>query len=221
MHISKAFDYSLSLIKSIIFNFKYFEFQTALKFPVFISWKTHVNCCEKGRIKFLCPIQTGILKLGFGGTDAIIEERKNFLSLEKGSVLEIGGRTTIAPGFSIQNKGYMKISGGFINKNSRLFCANRIIIGSDFLSGWNIELRDMNGHKTGKAGMPPIDNIRGIKIGDHVWIAANACVLPGAEIASGSVLAFRSMLTKPCKEENVLLAGEPAEVKTRGIVWKH
>lgn len=222
MHKENLLPTILSLPKTILFNFRCFDLKTAVKLPVFVHFRTQVSHCGKGKIRFLCPIKTGTLKLGFGGTSAILEGRRNFLSLEGKSVMEIGGPVTFSEGFSIQNKGHIKIGGhSYFNKNAKLFCSDKILIGDDFLSGWDIEIRDMNGHRTSIDGNSLKDHIRGIEIGDHVWFAAYTCALPGSKVASGSMVAFKSIVLGRFTEENVLLAGYPAKVKKTNIKWEH
>lgn len=58
-----------------------------------------------------------------------------------------------------------------------------------------------------------------IKIGNHVWIAAGAAVLGGAEIGDGSVIGFRSLVTRKIPN-NCVAVGAPAKVVRRNIAWE-
>lgn len=50
-----------------------------------------------------------------------------------------------------------------------------------------------------------------ITIGDHVWIAAEAMVMPGVEIAEGTVVAARSLVVKDLPGWSIC-AGQPCRV---------
>jgi acetyltransferase-like isoleucine patch superfamily enzyme len=52
----------------------------------------------------------------------------------------------------------------------------------------------------------------GVRIGDDVWIGANAVVLPGVTIGSGSVIGAGAVVTSDIPEY-AIAAGVPAEVK--------
>ena len=67
--LSENFRYILGIPKTIYFNFKYFKFKDAIKFPVVVSHKTIFKEL-KGSIK-LEKIKTGMVRIGFG-------EKENF-----------------------------------------------------------------------------------------------------------------------------------------------
>jgi len=48
-------------------------------------------------------------------------------------------------------------------------------------------------------------------IGDNVWIGANAVILPEVTIANGCIIGAGAVVTKSCKEENCIIAGNPAK----------
>ena len=50
-----------------------------------------------------------------------------------------------------------------------------------------------------------------VKIGNNVWIASNAVILPGVTIGDNSVIAAGAVVTKDVPE-NVLVAGVPARI---------
>ena len=57
-------------------------------------------------------------------------------------------------------------------------------------------------------------------IGDHVWIADRSVILKGVRIGNSSVIALGSIVTKNVPS-NVIVAGSPAKVVRRDIVWEH
>ena len=60
-----------------------------------------------------------------------------------------------------------------------------------------------------------------IEIGNHVWIGAYAILMKNTKIANGSIIGMRSLVNRQFEEENVLIAGTPANVKARGKQWIH
>ena len=97
-------------------------------------------------------------------------------------------------------------------------CGGRIVIGNDVLISPNVVIRAAN-HRY-EAGDSPIRQ-QGhaadvIRIGDDVWIGANAVVLAGVTIGRGAVIGAGSVVTRDIAEYTVA-AGVPARpVGTRG-----
>lgn len=96
----------------------------------------------------------------------------------------------------------------------------RIIIGDGNLFAGHIKIWGRNDHiiydvKTKKR----LNVDRDVVIGSSNWICECSTILPGAELGNNSVLALGSILNKPIKVNNVLVAGVPAAVKKEGINW--
>lgn len=51
-----------------------------------------------------------------------------------------------------------------------------------------------------------------IKIGDNIWIGANAVILPGVEIGNHTVIAAGAVVSKSFPEGNCILGGVPAKI---------
>jgi acetyltransferase-like isoleucine patch superfamily enzyme len=95
-----------------------------------------------------------------------------------------------------------------------------IKIGVDCMFSTNVEVRTGDSHSVidniSKKRLNPAQNV---VIGDHVWVGSNSSILKGSEIASNSILATRSLLTKKIKQSNVMLAGIPAVIIKSNIDW--
>ncbi|MBL3685748.1 acyltransferase [Leucobacter zeae] len=95
-----------------------------------------------------------------------------------------------------------------------------ITVGDDCMIASGNALRTHDGHpifdlETGKR-----TNVsRSIAIGNHVWLGAEAVVMGGANIGDGSVIGFRSVVTKKVPN-NSIAAGIPARVVKRNIAWE-
>jgi acetyltransferase-like isoleucine patch superfamily enzyme len=118
--------------------------------------------------------------------------------------------------------------------------ANEISIGSETLISMNVRLvahggkhirigqkcqiadctdiRTTDSHSILNAEGERINPDQSIEIGDRVWLAREVIVLKGATIGSDSVIASRSIVTKPIPV-NVVAAGIPAKVVRTNITW--
>lgn len=95
-----------------------------------------------------------------------------------------------------------------------------ITIGDDVMLASGNQIRADDGHpifdvKTGTRVNP----VKDIRIGNHVWLGAQAVALAGAKINDGSVVGFRSLVTGQIPN-NCIAAGTPAKVIRRNIAWE-
>ncbi|MFA5147182.1 MAG: acyltransferase [Candidatus Omnitrophota bacterium] len=102
-----------------------------------------------------------------------------------------------------------------INNNVQLNASNggEIVIGREAIIAPNVVIRASN-HKYARKDMPIVKQGhegRTIRIGDDVWIGANAVILPGVTIGNGAVIGAGAVV-----DDNVpayaLAAGVPARV---------
>ena len=94
-----------------------------------------------------------------------------------------------------------------------------IVIGKDCMFSNHIRIRTNDSHfifdaETGKRTNVPAS----VKIGDHVWLAAYSSVLKGVTIGDGSVIGYRSVVTKTIPN-NCVAVGMPAKVVQQNIKW--
>lgn len=98
---------------------------------------------------------------------------------------------------------------------------SKVRIGEDCMFAYDIDIRTGDSHSiidttTNKR----INYAKDITIGNHVWIAAHCSILKGANIASNSIVATRSVVTKPFDAEGIIIGGSPAKVIRQNITWK-
>ena len=96
----------------------------------------------------------------------------------------------------------------FINSGCRFQDQGGITIGDGALIGHNVVMATINhGLEPERRG----DNIPApIVLGKHVWIGANATILPGVTIGDNAVVAAGSVVTKDVPA-NMVVAGVPAK----------
>lgn len=128
------------------------------------------------------------------------------------------GRMSLGLGCSITfGRGIYWGPNGYITTAER---AN-ITFGDDLLVSENCSVRADDSHPiynglTGERINPSKD----IVVGSHVWIGADALLMPGSVVGSGSVLGARSMVTpsRPVPP-NSLVVGSPIRVVRENIYW--
>lgn len=96
-----------------------------------------------------------------------------------------------------------------------------ISIGDDCQFSYGISIRTSDGHAIFDQTTKEILNKprSGVKIGNHVWIGAEAFILKDVEIPDNSVVGARSLVNKKYTEPNVIIAGSPAKIIKRNINW--
>ncbi|MGY1796347.1 acyltransferase [Geodermatophilus sp. SYSU D00525] len=105
-------------------------------------------------------------------------------------------------------------TGGGANYGLQLFCSNAITIGRDCFIGFGVSMRDSDDHWiAGGSGPGPI------VIGDHVWIASRAMIMPGVTIGDGAVVAGGALVTRDVPPRT-LVGGVPAKVIRTDVDWK-
>lgn len=137
-----------------------------------------------------------ILEKGFSiqcsGTDAEIKIGDNFYARENGHIICEDGNLVIG-------------NDSFLNYNVSITCLDRIDIGESALIANNVVIVDHDHDKFGGFLTAPV------KIGNHVWIGANATVLKGVTIGNHAVIAAGAVVNKDVPEKSVA-AGVPAKI---------
>lgn len=211
----------ISLPITIYFNFRCLPFKTAIKLPIFIGYKTHIDKLSKN-IKFGCEPTTFMVRIGWGGTAGREAGKKNYLLLNDKATIQFNGRCTMSSGISLtMDLGTLEIGNNFFcNKNCTISCNDKIIIGDNVLFGWNVEILDSDNHRVIHKNKENASDRGSIKIGDHVWVAAFSHILKNSFIPNGSVVAYHSLVTKSFQGENLLLGGCPAKILEEQIDWQ-
>ena len=210
----------ISMPITIYVNFRCLPLKTAIKLPLFIGYKTHIDKLSRN-ITFGCEPTTFMVRIGWGGTEGRETGKRNFLHLNENASIQFNGRCTMSSGISlILDLGKLEIGENFYcNKNCTISCNDCIVIGDHALFGWNVELLDSDNHKVIHQKKPEARNHGPIKIGNHVWVAAFSHILKNSTIPDGSIVAYHSVVTSQFEGEKLLLGGFPAKVIEEQIEW--
>ena len=97
---------------------------------------------------------------------------------------------------------------------------SKVIIGVDCMLANDIDIRTGDSHSIIDTQLNKrINHAKDVTIADHVWVGAHTSLLKGSSLASNSIVATRSVVTKSFDEEGVLVAGIPAKIIKHNITW--
>jgi acetyltransferase-like isoleucine patch superfamily enzyme len=117
------------------------------------------------------------------------------------------------------NNQHFLVRGGYINCQSVISCANKIIIGEDAAIASGVYIYDSDHHKIiSRYGEQTNESVP-VVIGKHVWIGVGAIVLKGVTIGDSSIIGAGAVVTSDIPA-NCIAAGNPAVVIREGVVWK-
>lgn len=211
-------------VRSMYVNMKVLPFSQAIHMPIFLKRNIRVESIYRGCIRFECDVAPKTLVLGGSGA-SFVQEEYGVLHIEDYAKLVVRGKTILAGGAKIWigEKGVLSLGKHvYFNQNVSLQCVCRMDIGDSVLGGWNVSIRDTDGHTvinmidgTSKPVSMPV------VLHDKVWIGADAVILKGTEVSEGSIIACNSVVCGiVTSERNVLLAGIPAKLKKHNVLWE-
>ena len=210
---------------SIRINYKIFPHRIAKKLPLCISHKTRCIGLRKNCIDIDGEIKRFMFSYGIvEGSVGEYGNRKNTLMFVGNGKLIIDGYSTFCQGAVVRvfdNANLIIKNGSWFNADCTISCSKRIEIGQDFLAGWDVAIRDSDGHKLISAiDSKVLNEDKDIIISDHVWVGADTLISKGTILPQNTVVAGRSLVNKEYIDENIVLAGVPARIVKRNINWK-
>ena len=206
--------------KTVYMNFKVFPFDVAKKLPIRVCWNVKLKILSRNCIQIKSYISNGMIRIGYSGTP-FIPKQKSYIYMGKNSKLVFKGKCNFAEGINLYiNNGELEIGDGvYINRNVQIQCEKNITIGNNSLIGWNVNIRDTDGHIVLCDGEKKSEKEK-IIIKSNVWLASDTTILKGSVIANGSIVACNSVVAGyRLEEDNCLLAGIPADLKKKNIQW--
>lgn len=211
----------LSLIKSIWFNFRFLPLPVAIKLPFWIRIGT--KCKIYGNIQINeCASKRFSIQIGGNGSPHVSPNKLTYFYVGKNARIIFYGRASIGVGSSVRvdKDGVLIIGDNFsTNRNCNISCSYRMEFEDDVLFGWNINVRDTEGHQVYINGKSS-ERHKEVVIHEHVWVGSFSDILKGVEIGKGSIIAWRSCVLTRFPEENLLIGGYPAKVLRNSVVWE-
>ena len=208
-------------IKTLYFNFKYFPFKVAIKFPILIS--KHVLLKQiSGKIHFDCKPTFGLVHIGFG--EVGVFDVKNSRSIwEVYGTITFKGKASFGQGskITVAKEGNLVIGDNFrITAESTIISYLEIIFGDNCLLSWEILIMDTDFHKINDENGQTINEPKSILIGNDVWIGCRALILKGVIIPNNVVIGAGSIVSKKLENENSIYAGSPVKLIKEQITWR-
>lgn len=165
------------------------------------------------------------------------------LTAESNAILAIGDNSVVYENARIESlgDGQLFIGNNSIIGDARITCRNKISIGRNFLTSWNVFIQDFDPHPvSGEQRAQQVDSMatnfypafqtrpasksfyfdfpsEPITIGNNVWLGANVTILKGAHIGDNCIVATGSVVIRGHYEANSILAGNPAKIVKTGI----
>lgn len=133
------------------------------------------------------------------------------------------GKAQFAKGVTLRsdNGGTLRFGDNFrANQNFSCFSNTEVFFGDDVVTGWNVNVRDSDGHEIISANGYITNSNKAISVGSHVWLASHCDILKGSRIPDGCIVGWRSLVTKKFDEKNCIIAGVPAKVMRLNINWQ-
>lgn len=215
--IVEIFRYVAGIPKTIYFNFSYFDFKTALKFPILISSKVSLKNM-RGEI-ILKKVKPAIVRIGFGSVEIFDYKYERTIFSNSGKIV-FNGKAKIGFGSVISNEGELLIGDKFsISAKGKIVCRKKIEIGDNSLMAWDSLIMDTDHHHI-YISEKKENNDCPIKIGKGNWIGAKVNILKGTEIGDGNVIALGSVLNKKIMGNNQIIGGNPTKVLKKDINWE-
>lgn len=214
--MKKLFIFLLSLPKSFYVCLKFFPLNEALRLPILVRYNTIIL----GLRGNLHRLGGGRIYIGFGRIS-------EFDRIYERTIIKLNGDITIETPVQIghgsrvivEGKGTLKLGKRFESTaNMTISCRGTIEIGDDTLVSWKTWICDTDFHVTRNTITNLVSEPDGkVVIGSNVWICANSTILKGSIVPDGCIVGANSLVNKEFKEDNCLIAGNPAQIKKRNI----
>ena len=149
--------------------------------------------------------------------DYIKTHERSTLYLGDNATLKINGRFTMHGHSSIMvHKGAtLEIGDNTYLNGGSIDCSEGIYIGNDCAIADGVQIMDNSWHAVNGASQK-----QEVRIGNKVWIATNALIMPGVTIGDGAIIAAGAVVTKDVPAR-CMVAGVPAKVIKENVDWKH
>ena len=158
--------------------------------------------------------------------EARLKGLKVFFDSDNGRV-EIGPSTKGLPMLSVTVRAGLDATvrlGRDVSSTSRAYVSategTSVVIGNDVMLATGNELRADDAHAIFDVDTGERVNVsRSIVVGDHVWLSKDVVVLGGVTIGSGTVVGYRSVVTRSLPN-NCVAVGTPAHVIRKNVAWE-
>lgn len=213
--------WSVSILKTLMFNFKYFHYKIAIQFPVIVCNNVLLkNLKGTVELKENPKFRTIIIGYSFYGD---LTKNDKLIWNQTGGHVKLSNNILIGQGTYVQigKKGSLEIGDNVVfggGKNAKIITFNKICINRNSRLAWNAELCDTSFHQlinyeTGEQNM-----INGtIHIGETNWIGNNSKIYKNTKTANFSTFGANSLIFRDFgNEEYCVYIGNPLKLVKKG-----
>ena len=211
----------LNLTKTLYFNFRVFNFKTAIKLPVWLYGHIQLEGLHRGCV-VLQQAKTGGVKIGGGWATDVFGRSNRYISY-----LRLQGKLVLGNGIVMQQGVVLSINKGAILKignnqvfNERVTIHSKtvITIKDNCRFGWNTQIFDTGFHYLVNKGKLAYRNAP-VVIENNVWVGNGVSIMKGTYLPAYTIVASNSLVNKNFKEmgEHCMIGGVPAKYITNGV----
>ncbi len=121
----------------------------------------------------------------------------------------------------IIGKDHQMHQGGLvIIANNNYKTMHKVLIGNNVYIARDCLIRTSDGHTiVDSSTMEALNEPQDVIIENNVWITSRCTILKGGYIPSGCIVGACSLVNKPFKENNTIIAGVPAKIIKHNVTW--
>jgi acetyltransferase-like isoleucine patch superfamily enzyme len=203
-------------IRTLYFNFKMFDFKTAVRLPVFFYGKVKFNSL-KGEIIITVPIKRGMVKFGYNLE--IIKKAIGVSELKIDGVFIINGafHTGIDSVIIIQKGGTLEIGeNSHLGSRTRTVVTKRVTLGRYFRLSQESQILDSSFHYMLDTEKNEVKRFNGeIIMNDYCWVGNRSTIMKSTLTPRYTTVASNSLLNKDYTKEipeKSVIGGVPARL---------
>lgn len=209
-----------SVLRSLIYNFKYLPLHQAVYLPLIIFKNAEIK--GKGKIEIL-NFRKGIRIYIGGETLNWLDTNKEYtkIYIEKDGVTQFAKDVFLGCGTKIEIASKAKLvleENNVFTGKTTIICKNCISFGKNNLISWENLFMDSDGHSIEYEENR--NQLGEIKVKDNVWIGCRCTIKKNTIIGSNNVVASNTVLSRKYEKQNTIIAGNPARIVKEGVIWK-
>ena len=163
------------------------------------------------------------MRIGFGDSaNGCRESKKGLIRIVNGGKIILKGTVGLSQGVVLLVNNSSLVLGDHFrcNYSTTIDCTDEnIVFGNDVVLGWNVTVKNNDGHTVIQNGRQK-KKADSVYIGNHVWLGEKVTILKKAKIPDGCIVGTCSVVTRRFEEDNVLIAGNPAEIRKKNVFWE-
>lgn len=215
------YKHHLNLAKTFYFNFRVFDFKTAIKLPVWLYGHIRLESLHRGCV-VLQRVKMGGVKIGGGWETDVFGGSNRYIS-----VLRLRGKLVLGNGIAMQQGVVLSVSKNAIlrignntdfNERVTIHSKESITIGDNCRIGWNTQIFDTSFHYMINKGKLAYRNAP-VVIENNVWVGNGVSIMKRTYLPAYTIVASNSLVNKNFKElgEHCMIGGVPAKFITNGV----